>query len=99
MPDRSMDTIPSSLVRDRIGNRLHVRVLYSIYARGVWINRFIYLGSPEEHGAAPLVQPHGSGVDCCHCIGTSGRLHGYGSWNARAKGFTAHLNLPLSDIR
>jgi hypothetical protein len=50
-------------------------VLYSIYARGVWINRFIYLESREEHGAAPLVQPHGSGVDCCHCIGTSGRLH------------------------
>ena len=94
-----MDTIPSSLVRDRIGNRLHVRVLYSIYARGVWINRLIYLRSPEEHGAAPLVQPHGNGIDCCHCIGTTGRLHGYGPWNARAKGFTAHLNLPLSDIR
>jgi hypothetical protein len=70
-----MDTIPSSLVRDRIGNRLHVRVLYSIYARGVWINRLIYLRSPEEHGAAPLVQPHGNGIDCCHCIGTTGRLH------------------------
>jgi hypothetical protein len=99
MPDRSMDTIPSSLVRDRIGNRLHVRVLYSIYARGVWINRLIYLRSPEEHGAAPLVQPHGNGIDCCHCIGTTGRLHGYGPGNARAQGFTAHLNLPLSDIR
>ena len=57
MPDRSMDTIPSSLVRDRIGNRLHVRVLYSIYARGVWINRFIIL-EVLRNMALPLLFSH-----------------------------------------
>jgi hypothetical protein len=47
----------------------YTRVLYSLF------NRFIYLRSPEEHGAAPLVQPHGCGVDSGHCIGTTSRLY------------------------
>ena len=28
----------------------------------VSFNRLTYLGSPEEHGAAPLVQPHACGI-------------------------------------
>jgi hypothetical protein len=33
------------------------------------LNIFIYLGSPEEHGATLFVQPHAHGVDIGHYIG------------------------------